>query len=157
MAEQPMTSDDRARLKAAAQAAIERAEKATPPPWEERPTLIGHDHYHANSEIGGAPVFMHGRKVGGAVVCKLHSGFVWFEGDCKFIPAAREDVPHLAAALLAALEREELFRQALERIATFVDRPVSQAEAMIRNHIKTILNAADLPPPPPEEPHDHHE
>jgi hypothetical protein len=100
---------------------LKLCEAATPGPWERRDTLIGQDKYHSSTEIVGAPVYAHGRRVGGASVCKLYAGFVWFEGDCVFVPASRDGWPAaIRRALAAEAERDALRKDACAVMAADV-------------------------------------
>lgn len=104
-------------------AAYAIAEAATPAPWQRRDREIGHGagKYHADTEIQGNPVIWHGKQVGATPVCRLVSGFVWFEGDCAFIPLARTALPAAIRRAAAAEAEAERLRAELARLRQIVN------------------------------------
>jgi hypothetical protein len=104
------------------QAIEARANAATPAPWGRRDQIIGQDKYHASTEVFGNPVIWHGKQVGSTPICKLSSGFVWFEGDCEFISHARQDV----SALIDELRR---YKRAIDSLPMSIQDEVIEALA----------------------------
>ena len=111
---------------------------ATPEPWEGFPQLIGADNYHASTEVRGNPVYQFGKRFGSTPICKLASGFIWFEGDCKFIPLARTALPAYIRLYAAEKARAERLEALLRSTLAWV--PVG---GPTRDEIITVLKEAD--------------
>jgi hypothetical protein len=153
-------TDDDLKRDAAADLAV--CEAATPGPWQRRDREIVDARYHFCTEIEGNPVIWQGKQEGATPVCKLYSGFVWFEGDCAFVPMARTALPawirraraaeaevaRLRAALLGQNhEIEQTLGKALGYPPLYPDAsPVDDGQACVGDHVAETLalEAADL-------------
>lgn len=104
--------------------ALERAEKATPPPWLHYDSTRWDDRracgYDSRGHDRGAPYYCTGPSVDSDSQASV---------DARFIAHARADVPALAAALRDAVDDIRRLREENERLTRERDKPRSGDEA----------------------------
>lgn len=107
-----------------AEADLALCEAATPLPW------YRFDHAHGNGDIyridiRGNPIKnLAGKTVASTPVAKMHAGFIWFEGDAKFLIEARTALPYWINESLRLRRRNERLEKALKAMIEHnVDTP----------------------------------
>lgn len=97
------------------EADLKICEAATPGPWHRIERRVGRDNYLVDAEIVGNRIYWYGQLVSSTSVCKLCSGFIYFEGDIAFIEASRAGWPETIRELMDARKKIEELETALQQ------------------------------------------